>query len=157
MKHCSNLRAEIRSPASVRVLFQKRATTSEVLLKPSRDFGNGCGVDVKWRSRIFQAYLIPISWRSAFRFRVVPLGWRETFSEFKRHPILQQAPSLTWSVKFNSKQQQKRFTFSVYRLWSLWFGWRFALRGFFFFLPLPSKKLCKVSSWLLLMPLGFVS
>lgn len=79
--------------------------------------------------------------------RGVPLSCRETFSEFKRTPILQQAPPppsdhrphpppphtpLTWCVKFNSTQQRKRFTFSIRRLQSLYLGWRFALRGFFF-------------------------
>lgn len=82
--------------------------------------------------------------------RGVPLRCRETFSEFKHTPILQQAPPppsspsppphtpLTWSVKFNSTQQRKRFTFSIRRLQSLYLGWRFALRGFFFLLPLSS-------------------
>lgn len=93
--------------------------------------------------------------------RGVPLSCRETFSEFKRTPILQQAPPppsdhrphppplhtlLLWCVKFNSTQQWKRFTFSIRRLQSLYLGWRFALRGFFFFLPssLISQQLCKV-------------
>ena len=54
---------------------------------------------------ICHAFLIPISPGADFRYSraPVPLGWRETFSEFKHSP----SPPLTQSVKFNSKRLQK--------------------------------------------------